>query len=91
MALGVPPIAANHGAFTELITPGHDGILFPPGNPRALAATLTDIDTNPHRYHTYGTQARHTYTRKFNPDTNISQLLDIYNYAITNPAWMSDK
>jgi glycosyltransferase involved in cell wall biosynthesis len=86
MALGVPPIAANHGAFTELITPGVDGILFPPGDPHALATTLHDIDTNPTRYHTYGTQARDTYTKRFDPDRNINQLLEIYNYAITNPA-----
>ena len=86
MALGVPPIAPNHGGFTELITPGVDGILFPPGDPDALATTLTDIAANPDRYHTYGTQARDTYTKQFDPDHNINQLLDIYNFAITNPA-----
>ncbi len=86
MALGVPPVAANHGAFTELITPGVDGTLFTPGNPHALADALTDIDHNPRRYHTYGDQARDTYTKKFDPDHNIDQLLDIYRFAITNPA-----
>ncbi len=86
MALGVPPVAANHGAFTELITPGVDGTLFTPGNPQALATALTDIDNNPHRYHTYGQQARDTYTKKFDPDHNLDQLLDIYRFAITNPA-----
>lgn len=86
MALGVPPIAAGHGAFTELITPGVDGILFPPGDPHALATALTDIDTDPGRYQTYGDQARETYAKRFDPDRNIDQLLDIYNYAIANPA-----
>lgn len=86
MALGVPPIAAGHGAFTELITPGVDGILFSPGDPHALATALTDIDTDPDRYQTYGDQARETYAKRFDPDRNIDQLLDIYNYAIANPA-----
>jgi glycosyltransferase involved in cell wall biosynthesis len=86
MALGVPPVAASHGAFTELITPGVDGTLFTPGNPQALATALTDIDNNPRRYHTYGEQARDTYTKKFDPDRNIDQLLEIYRFAITNPA-----
>ena len=86
MALGVPPVAANHGAFTELITPGVDGTLFTPASPHALAAAITDIDNNPRRYHTYGEQARDTYTKKFDPDRNIDQLLDIYRFAITNPA-----
>ena len=86
MALGVPPVAANHGAFTELITPGVDGTLFDPGNPQALATAITDIQNNPRRYHTYGEQARDTYTKKFDPDRNIDQLLEIYRFAITNPA-----
>jgi len=86
MALGVPPVAAAHGAFTELITPGVDGTLFTPGNPQALGTAITDIDNNPRRYHTYGEQARDTYTKKFDPDHNIDQLLEIYRFAITNPA-----
>jgi glycosyltransferase involved in cell wall biosynthesis len=85
MALGVPPIAAAHGAFPELITPGVDGNLFTPGDPDALATALTDIDNNPHRYRTYGDQARDTYQKRFDPDRNIDQLLEIYNYATTNP------
>lgn len=86
MALGVPPVAAAHGAFTELITPGVDGTLFTPGSPEALGTAITDIDTNPRRYHTYGEQARDTYTKRFDPDRNIDQLLEIYRFAITNPA-----
>jgi glycosyltransferase involved in cell wall biosynthesis len=86
MALGIPPIAAAHGAFTELITPGVDGNLFTPGDPTALGTAIADIDANPTRYHTYGDQARDTYTKKFDPDHNIDQLLDIYRFAIPNPA-----
>ena len=33
MAAGAPPIAAEHGSFVELITPGVDGVLFLPGDP----------------------------------------------------------
>ncbi len=57
-----------------------------PGNPQALATAITDIQDNPRRYHTYGEQARDTYTKKFDPDRNIDQLLEIYRFAITNPA-----
>ena len=38
MAAGVPPIAAGHGSFTELITPGVDGVLF---NPRRCSRAGT--------------------------------------------------
>jgi glycosyltransferase involved in cell wall biosynthesis len=86
MALGIPPVAAAHGAFTELITPGVDGSLFTPGDPAALGTAIADIDANPARYQTYGDQARDTYQKRFDPDRNIDQLLDIYRFAITNPA-----
>jgi len=86
MAAGAPPIAAGHGAFTELITHGADGMLFTPGDPAALGAAIADVETDPDRYQAYGTQARETYQKNFDPDRNINQLIDIYRYAIANPA-----
>src|SRR5208283_2337734 len=37
MAAGVPPVAAAHGAFHELISDGVDGVLFKPGSVASLA------------------------------------------------------
>ena len=50
MALGVPPVAADHGSFPELITPGADGALLRPNDPAALASALADIAEHPERY-----------------------------------------
>jgi glycosyltransferase involved in cell wall biosynthesis len=86
MAAGAPPIAAGHGAFVELITHGVDGVLFSPGDPAALGAAIADVESDPERYQAYGTQARETYSKHFDPDRNIEQLVDIYRYAIANPA-----
>jgi glycosyltransferase involved in cell wall biosynthesis len=86
MAAGAPPIAAGHGAFVELITHGVDGVLFTPGDPAALGAAIADVDAEPDRYQAYGTQARETYQKHFDPDRNIEQLVEIYRYAIANPA-----
>jgi glycosyltransferase involved in cell wall biosynthesis len=85
MAAGSPPIAAAHGAFTELITPGVDGMLFRPGDPEALALAIADVEAHPDRYETYGTQARETYEKQFDPDRIMAQLLEIYRFAITHP------
>jgi glycosyltransferase involved in cell wall biosynthesis len=87
MAAGVPPIAAGHGSFTELITPGVDGVLFPPGDPDALALAVADVETHPERYETYGEQARKTYEQRFEPQDNLEQLLEIYRFAMAHPAW----
>ena len=85
MAAGVPPIAAGHGSFTELITPGVDGVLFSPGDPAALGLAIADVESNPQRYEDYGDQARKTYEQRFDPQRIMEELLEIYRFAITHP------
>jgi glycosyltransferase involved in cell wall biosynthesis len=85
MAAGSPPIAAAHGAFVDLITPGVDGMLFPPGDPEALGLAIADVEARPEQYETYGAQARETYEKQFDPDRTMEQLLDIYRFAIMRP------
>jgi glycosyltransferase involved in cell wall biosynthesis len=86
MAAGVPPIAAGHGSFTELITPGVDGVLFRPGDPAALGRAIADVENSPQRYEEYGDQARHTYEKRFDPQRSLEELAEIYRFAITHPA-----
>lgn len=85
MALGVPPVAAGHGSFNELITSRVDGVLFEPGNPTALGSAIADVEARPELYESYGKQARETYTERFDPDRSIEKLLEIYRYAIAHP------
>lgn len=85
MAAGVPPIAAAHGAFPELITPGFDGVLFSPGDPAALALAIADVEANPERYEVYGDQARKTYEDRFDPEQSVADLLRIYRFAMAHP------
>ncbi len=85
MAAGVPPIAAGHGSFPELITSGVDGVLFRPGDPEALALAVADAETHPEQYENYGNQARKTYEQRFDPQHNLEQLLAIYRFAIEHP------
>jgi glycosyltransferase involved in cell wall biosynthesis len=86
MALGVPPVASGHGSFVELITPGVDGALFTPGDPAALGQAIADVAARPQRYAALGDGARRTYEERFDPDRNLEQLLEIYRFAMRNPA-----
>lgn len=86
MAAGVPPIAAGHGSFPELITPGVDGVLFKPGDPAALGHAIADAESNPEQYAMYGDHARKTYEERFDPERSIADLLGIYRFAMANPA-----
>ncbi len=88
MAAGTPPIASEHGSFAELITPGLDGVLFPPGDAKALALILADVAADPARYRGYGDQARVSYEQRFNPDDHVDRLVEIYHFAISNPVWL---
>jgi glycosyltransferase involved in cell wall biosynthesis len=85
MAAGIPPIAAGHGSFAELITPGVDGVLFSPGDASELALAIADVEGNPERYEDYGVQARKTYEQRFDPQRSVEELLDIYRFAVTHP------
>jgi glycosyltransferase involved in cell wall biosynthesis len=86
MSAGVPPIAAGHGSLPELITNGADGVLFAPGDPAALGAALADAEASPGQYEKYGAAARETYQRHFDPAASIARLMEIYRFAIDNPA-----
>ena len=86
MALGVPPVAAGHGSFNELITSRVDGVLFKPGSPAALGAAIADVEARPELYESYGKQARETYIQRFEPERSMERLLEIYRYAIAHPA-----
>jgi glycosyltransferase involved in cell wall biosynthesis len=86
MAAGVAPVAAGHGAFTELISPGVDGELFTPGDPAALGRAVADVARDPGRYAGLGEQARRTYTERFDPQRSLDDLVRIYRFAISNPA-----
>lgn len=86
MSLGVPPMAAAHGSFTELVRDGVDGVLFSPGDAGSLASMLADADRRPERYAEYGVQARKSYEQRFDPEISMRRLLEIYDFAVANPA-----
>jgi glycosyltransferase involved in cell wall biosynthesis len=85
MSLGVPSVAASHGALVELITAGVDGELFQPGDPEALALAIADVDHYPERYAAYGAVARKTYEQRFDPEQTLERLLEVYRFAVAHP------
>jgi glycosyltransferase involved in cell wall biosynthesis len=86
MALRVAPVAPARGSFPELIRDGHDGVLFAPGDPNALATVLRTVETDPDHFADLGRNARVSYEQRFDPDANIAQLVATYEFAIANPS-----
>ena len=83
MAASTPCIAAAHGALPELVTHGVDGTLVRAGDPQALAAAIADVQARPDTYASYGEAARDSYEKRFDPQENLEQLIDIYRFAIS--------
>jgi glycosyltransferase involved in cell wall biosynthesis len=88
MAAGVAPVATAHGSFPELITDGVDGVLFPPGDPAALAGVLERVAQCPDVFAELGKTARQSYEQRFDPEWNLEKLEAIYRFAIQHPSWL---
>jgi len=80
-ATGTPVIASRIGALAELISHGRTGLLVPPGDAQALAATLRWAQDNPRPMQEMGARARAEYEARFTPQRNLQALLAIYEAA----------
>ena len=77
-AAAVPAIATEHASFPDLIEPGRDGLLVPPGDPAALAGALAHVDACPTMAASMGIAARASYELRYTPEQNLRMLEDIY-------------
>jgi glycosyltransferase involved in cell wall biosynthesis len=59
LASGVPAVQPNASSFPEIIANSGGGILFPPGDPIALATAWHDLLANPGALHSFGEKGRH--------------------------------
>ncbi|MFD7335369.1 glycosyltransferase [Streptomyces violascens] len=82
MAAGVPAVAADHGAFVELVEDGATGLLHQPGEAASLASCLRRITAEPDRNREMGRAARSRYEQGFSPAVGLERLVEGYRTAI---------
>ena len=58
MASGLPVVASALDALKELVSEGETGLLFPPGDARALADAIERLASDPERMRELGARAR---------------------------------
>lgn len=85
MAAAIPPIAAGHGSFPELVTDRVDGVLYDPTSADRLADVLGEVHQYPDRFLALGKQALRTYETRFTPERSLERLEEIYRFAIAHP------
>jgi glycosyltransferase involved in cell wall biosynthesis len=81
-ACGVPVVGTNHGGIAELVEPGVDGLLVPPGDPAALASALGAILSDPAAGRRLGEAGREKVARAFTPAVHLAGLHSLYHEAI---------
>ena len=80
LAAGLPVIVSNIEAFDEMFTHNVQGLKFPPGNPDALAQSITSLLDNPARTKTLSQAAKtraQTFTLK-KMAQNFHKLLKVF-------------
>ncbi len=83
LSLGTPVIASNIGGLPDMIKPNITGLLFKAGDPDNLAENIHSLLSHPDRITEMSQQATTTAKRIFNPQQHLTQLIDIYQHAIT--------
>jgi phosphatidylinositol alpha 1,6-mannosyltransferase len=85
LAAGVPVVAPAAGGLLDLITHGHNGLLYPPGDTRALRSAVSELAADGARRQAMGARARQSvHGRSW--DAVCNQLLGHYQRAINGPA-----
>ncbi|MBI3466080.1 MAG: glycosyltransferase [Planctomycetes bacterium] len=80
-AKGTPVIASRLGAMAEQVVDGVTGLLFAPGDPSDLAATLTNFLSDVSHQERMRHAARDAYQRKYTAERNYRALMAIYERA----------
>jgi glycosyltransferase involved in cell wall biosynthesis len=85
MAAGLPVVAPPVGGIPELVTPGLNGELFPPGDCDALAAKILRLLRSPELRTRMGAAARRS-ARAFRMETTVQRYFELYGGLVGAPA-----
>lgn len=78
MAAGVHVAASDAGGNPEAVEDGATGILFPPGDSRALASAILELLRKPARAAEMGRAARERARTRFGPEGMVSAVEETY-------------
>jgi glycosyltransferase involved in cell wall biosynthesis len=82
MSHGVPVVASRLGALACLVNDEVDGLLFEPGNARALAGALTRLWNDPVLCRKLGAAARLKACSLWTPERHLEGVLGVYDAVV---------
>ena len=84
MASGVPVVASSVGGIPDQIRHGREGILVPPGDPRALGDALLGLLRDPERARSMGEAGRVRAGTEFGHEEMVRRVEETYPAALTD-------
>lgn len=78
MALGKPVVATDVGGNRELVIPGENGLLVPPGEPVALAQAILSLLDDPERARQMGEKGRARVLSQFNQEQMVAYYQELW-------------
>jgi glycosyltransferase involved in cell wall biosynthesis len=85
-AAGLPVLASDLGAMTDLVKDGVTGLRFRPGDPEHLARVVEWALEHPGDLRAMGRNARREYESRYTPERNLAMLLEVYEAALRRRA-----
>lgn len=82
MACGVAVVAANLGQIPEVVRDGETGVLYPPGEPGALAVACERLLSDPELRHTLGRAAAKEILGNYTWDHNAERVISLAKSTI---------
>ena len=87
MACGRPVITTGHGGAAELVVPGHDAVVVPPGDSSALAQAIERLAGDRTLRDAIGERARVSAINRFDPEKMATDVAGVYESAARTPAF----
>ncbi|OUM95715.1 MAG: glycosyl transferase [Thermobacillus sp. ZCTH02-B1] len=78
MACGLPVVATSNRGHRELVRPGRNGWLVPPGDARQMAGRIRDLLANPRERAAFGAAGRAIASSSYGLDTVMAELRAVY-------------
>lgn len=85
-ASGLPVVASKVGGIPEAVAHEETGLLVPAGNPRALAAAVTEILSDPEKAQDFGRRARARVRDRFSVERMVEGNVHVYRELVASPA-----
>lgn len=78
MALGLPIVASDLPAIREVVEPGGNAILIPPGAPGEIAGAVDSLIRDPLRRSTMGARSREIFEQRFTLERSVTRMIELF-------------